>query len=933
MSRLVAIFLSLLSIIPVPVVRADNDADDYASSWIPTGTQITPTAATGALFQSLNPDLKEFPTYIAGQAISALVSPDGVTLLILTSGYNILYDAHGKPDPAGSDEYVFVYDVSQRTPVKKQVIRLRNSYAGLAFAPDGNRFYVSGGVDDVVHDFARKGDEWREMEPPIRLGHLHGEGIEQKPSVAGMAISGDGGKLVVANVYNDSVSIVDLVSRTVSAELDLRPGKIRAAEVGRAGGEYPFWVVVKGNYTAFVSSQRDREVDVIDFETVPHLARRIKLAGNPNKITLDPAQERLFVACDNSDTVVVIDTRMFAVRESIPTLAPPGMVGHQKSFRGAAPNDVALSTDQMTLYVTNGGTNALAVIPLAGPPPHRVHALIPTGWYPNAVAVGRRQPMLYVVNGRSPAGANPAYCSDNDFDTAREAHCKGSNDYMLGLEKAGFLSLPVPDEHDLDHLTRTVAANNHLGERDDPRDTTILSALRKRIKHVIYIVRENRTYDQILGDLGRGNGDPTLVEFGRTITPNQHALAQQFVLLDNFYDSGSVSGNGWPWSTSARESDVGVKTIPLHYAKTRGAPYDVEGKNRRVSVSAATRSRRVADPSYPMIDLLPGTADVAAPDGSSNEVGRGYLWDAALRAHLSVRNYGFFIDLDRYEQRKHLYPIPLERDPATRHLQVAYSTNATLKSRTDPYFRGFDNRFPDFYREREWEREFDQYVARGDLPNLTLLRLMHDHLGEFGEAIDGVDTPEAQVADNDDALGRVVEKVASSRFKDSTLIFVVEDDAQDGPDHVDAHRSVAFVVGPYVKHGANVSTRYTTVNMLRTMEDVLGIEHLSIYDTHQRPMTDVFDLRQRQWSYAAVHPVALYKTELPMPRDEAAEHAARLLSYARDAQYWANATNGYDWSQEDRIDTVEFNRILWRGLFGDDKAYPIERSGQDLRPR
>jgi DNA-binding beta-propeller fold protein YncE len=932
MRRLVALVLLLLSIIWTPICAADDD-DAVESSWLPTGTRITPTAAIGALFQPLNPDLKEFPNYTAGQAITALLSPDAATLLILTSGYNVVYDARGKPDPAGSSEYVFVYDVSQRTPSKKQVIALRNTYAGLVFAPDGDHFYVSGGVDDVVHDFARAGGEWRETDAPIPLGHVHGEGIKQKPSAAGIAISGDGSKLVVANVYNDSVSVVDLRSRKVSAELDLRPGKIRAADLGRAGGEYPFWVVAKGNHTAFVSSQRDREIDVIDYATVPHLVRRIKVAGNPNKMTLDAAQERLFVACDNSDTVVVIDADTFGVRESIRTVAPPGITHSQKNFHGAAPNDVALSADQKTLYVTNGGTNALAVIPLVDPAPHRVHALIPTGWYPNAVAVGRKQPMLYVVNGRGLAGANRGYCSDNDFDSAREAHCKGGNQYVLGLEKAGFLSLPVPDERDLDHLTRTAAANNHFDLRDDPRDTAVLSVLHRRIKHVIYIVRENRTYDQILGDLGRGNGDPSLVEFGAALTPNQHAFAKQFVLLDSFYDSGSVSGNGWPWSTAARESDIGVKTIPLQYAKTRGAPYDVEGTNRGVNVSGAdVAARRAADPSYPDDpDLLPGTADVAAPDGS-NEAGRGYLWDAALRAHLTVRNYGFFLDLARYDSRKHLFPIALERDPAAKHLQVAYSTNAALKNRTDPYFRGFDNRFPDFYREREWEREFDQYAARGDLPSLTLLRLMHDHLGDFGQAIDGVDTPETQVADNDDALGRVVEKVANSRYKDSTLIFVIEDDAQDGPDHVDAHRSVAFIMGPFVKHGAIVSTRYTTVNMLRTIEDVLGIEHLSIYDAYQRPMTDAFDLQQRQWSYVVGHPVALYKTALPMPHDEAAERAAHSLSFAHDAQYWTSATAGYDWSQEDRIDTAEFNRILWSGLFGNERPYPTERSGQDLRP-
>ena len=748
------------------------DADDPSglSTWLPTGVRITPQAASGAMFQALNPDLEAFPNFAAGQATSTALSPDGSTLLILTSGYNVLYDANARPIPGASNQYVFVYDVSARTPVKKQVLTLANTNAGIVFAPDGTRFFVSGGVDDVVHAFSRNHEAWREDGTPIALHHVKGEGIAQRPLAAGLAISGDGHKLLVANAYSDSISIIDLDSREVTAELDLRPGKIRRADAGLPGGEYPFWIAVKGEHTAFVSSQRDREIDVVDFASTSRLVRRIKVSGNPNKITLNSAQNLLFVACDNSDSVVVIDTDTYTVREKIATLAPAS-IGARTVFRGAAPNDVALAPDEKTLYVTNGGMNALAVIPLTGPAPHRVQSLLPTGWYPNAVSVGRRNPMLYVVNGRSAGGANREFCSDNDFDAERMAHCKAGNRYALQLEKAGFLAEPIPDARDLEHLTRTVAANNHLHVRPDSRGTAVMRELRRRIKHVIYIVRENRSYDQVLGDLDRGNGDPTLVEFGQALTPNQHALARQFVALDNFYDAGTVSGNGWPWSTAARESDVGVKTIPMYYAKIRGGSYDVEGKNRGVNVALPTvDERRAADPASPDDpDLLPGTADVAAPDDRFGEAGRGYLWDAALRAHLSVRNYGFFLDLVRYEQRKHPSPIALERDPAAARLIVAYPTNRTLGSRTDPYFRGFDNRFPDFYREREWEREFDRFVAHGDLPNLTLLRLMHDHLGDFGEAIDGVDTPETQVADNDYAVGRVVEKISRSRYKDSTL--------------------------------------------------------------------------------------------------------------------------------------------------------------------
>ena len=484
------------------------------------------------------------------------------------------------------------------------------------------------------------------------------------------------------------------------------------------------------------------------------------------------------------------------------------------------------------------------------------------------------------------------------------------NHYILQLSKAGLLALPVPQPADYARLTQLVAANNGSNVQPNADDVRIMAALRRRIKHVIYVIKENRTYDQVLGDLGKGNGDPSLTLFGSGITPNQHKLANMFVALDNFYASGEVSGNGWPWSTSARETDVGVKYIPMQYAQ-RGQSYDVEGTNRNINVALPTLAeRRAADPITPDdADQLPGTADVGAPDGADGEPGRGHLWDAALRAHLSVRNYGFYLDLARYENR-HPAPIPLERDPAKSQMVVAYPSDPALVGITDPYFRGFDLKLPDFWREREWEREFTQYVAHKDLPALSLVRFMTDHTGDFAHAIDGVNRPEAQVADNDYALGQLIERVAKSPYRNSALIFVLEDDAQDGPDHVDAHRTTAYIAGPYVKHGAVVSDRYSTVNMLRTIENILGIEPLSMFDVAQRPMTDVFDLKARTWSFTAQPSAALSQTQLPITKKAAGLH----FRYAHDAAYWEHVTRGYDWSAEDRIDAAAYNRVLWDGL-------------------
>ncbi|MDE0856507.1 MAG: hypothetical protein OSA97_18980, partial [Nevskia sp.] len=458
-------------------------------------------------------------------------------------------------------------------------------------------------------------------------------------------------------------------------------------------------------------------------------------------------------------------------------------------------------------------------------------------------------------------------------------------------------------------------------------------------KHVIYIVKENRTYDQVLGDLGKGNGDPTLVEFGSALTPNQHAVANGFVDFDNFYDSGEVSGNGWDWSTQARESDYGVKTIPLNYSG-RGAGYDVEGENRNINVALPTvAARQAANPNVPSDpDLLAGTGNLAATDGPEGEAQQGYLWNAALRAGISVRNYGFFCDLNRYSAAAGAGQIPEDRTPYADKLTVTYASNPELVPLTDPYFRAYDNSFPDFYREQEWEREFAGFVQNGNLPALNLVRFMHDHTGNYSTSLDGVNTPQADVADNDYAVGKLLQAVAASPYAGNTLIFVIEDDAQDGPDHVDAHRSIGFVAGAYVKHGAVVSTHYSTVNMLRTIEDVLGIDHLSVYDAYQPPMTDAFDLTQASWTFSATVPAILKPcangvttgcSQLPISSSTAL-YGPPGPALLHDANWWIARTRGLDFSAEDRVDPERYNRLLWEGIKGR-QPYPVARSGKDLR--
>ena len=527
-------------------------------------------------------------------------------------------------------------------------------------------------------------------------------------------------------------------------------------------------------------------------------------------------------------------------------------------------------------------------------------------------------------------GPNPKACRKTFATSSDDRPCAAAGQYILQLEKGGFAAIPRPDAAELQELTQQVARNNHFTAAvDDPKSRQIFAFLRQHIRHVIYIVKENRSYDQVLGDLEKGNGDPSLTLIPEVVTPNHHQLARRFVTLDNFFDSGEVSGVGWNWSTAARTTDEVERTIPLNYA-SRGMSYDVEGMNRNINVGMDSAHDRNFEKLDDAENQLPGHADVAAPDGPDDESGAGYLWDGALRAKLSIRNYGFFIDLSHYNNIPgDVPPIPLLHDPAVSGTRVATATKANLQQVTDPYFRGFDQRFPDYWRFKEWEREFNDFVTHDNLPNLELVRLPHDHLGLFNEAVDGVNTVETEVADNDYAVGLLVEKVARSKYAKDTLIFVIEDDAQNRPDHVDAHRSLALIAGPYVKQRALISKRFNTVTLLRTIEEVLGIKPLGLNDALQSPMSEIFSTQQAKWDYKARVPAILRSTKLPLPAATAEENRS-VVKPTHDAAYWTGKTEGFDFTVEDKLDSESFNMVLWKGLKGEGEPYPSERDGRNL---
>ena len=617
---------------------------------------------------------------------------------------------------------------------------------------------------------------------------------------------------------------------------------------------------------------------------------------------------------------------------------------------GAATFAVRLSPDGETLYAVNSGANSIAVIPLTGHGAHTVSGLIPTAYEPHDITFSADGSWMYIINGKSATGPNTGHLSSNTAsitsiiypggNAAAAAAARAANQYQFQLERASLVSAPVPTLSHLHELTERVAKNNFYSTATDEKDAKVMQFLSNHIKHVIYVVKENRTYDQILGDLANGsNGDPQLTQFGQALTPNHHNMASRFVTLDNFMNPGDGSMDGWSWSLQGRVTNTETITQQINYASVnRGLSYESEGTNRNVPVNlptvadrdaasgvAGTTNYSAASATLPggTANLLTGTGNHASSDAPFG-IEDGYIFNAVLKAGGTVRNYGFLVNNIGSIGTK---TAPVS-DPFHAGIIQTAPLDPALAPLTDVYFRGYDQNYPDLWRYDEWKREFDQFVASRNLPSLSLVRFSHDHMGSFGSALGGVNTPETQQADCDLALGRLVESVAHSRYASDTLIIAIEDDVQDGPDHVDSHRGTAYVVGPYVKQGAVVSTRYGQVNVLRTIEDILGTEHLNLNTLFQRPMSEVFDTRgSGKWTFNAEASTVLASTMLASLGGNSGIRfaAGPRIEPQHTAAYWDAVTAGFDFSEADQVPPAQFNRVLWTGLMGD-KPYPATRT-------
>jgi YVTN family beta-propeller protein len=934
-------------------------ADD-AATYLPTGMRITPTAAAGSTFERLQTGLRADGNADATDATALALSPDGKTLLALTSGYNLRFDTDdgtpithppidpktGGPDanakPVNKAEWVFAYDVRGGKPVKLQQIAIPDTYDGIAWRSDGRGFYVSGGIDDRVYAYVAAPHGASAPYVPASayvLGHnddddrafpaYDGGLLKSSPAakaqkelptgavVADVAVSANGRLLVAANMENDSVSLVDTKTHAV-ADVSLLAGSGPGAA---PQGEFPYGVAIANApdgsaRTIFVSSLRDDQVLVLHPGS-PAVAAT-KVCGAPGALALSPDAKRVYAVCGNADAVAVLDAATGALASTI-ALSRPG-----DPYRGANANAVAVAPDGKRLYVSLGGENSVAVVDLAQA---KVVGRIPTGWYPTGVAIAKDGSYLYVCNEKSDPGPNP----DNGYGTpgGKAENQTHQNQYGWALEKAGLLSLPIPSDEELARLTTIVDTNAGYQNR---AAASQLAYLHGKIAHVIYITDENRTYDQVLGDLKGANGDPVLNTFPEAISPNHHALARDFVTFDNFYDPGESSGVGWNWSEQGHTNDYVERAQAVDYGNSggRGLTYDYQGVVRNVNLAMPQtggstvfdeRITGVLDPTGAS-SILPGPRDPSASDGDgdlSPAATGGYLWDDALRHGLSVRNYGEHVDLDQYDAGAKDF-IAITRTPYASHVLQAPPAKTDLLSHTDLYYRGFDQNVPDQFRIDEWQREFDGYVRDRNLPALEVMTVPHDHFGDFKTALDGLSTPELQFADNDFALGRIVRAVSHSPYWKNTVIFINEDDSQSGPDHVNSHRSTAYVISPYAKRGLVDHTRYTTDNMLRSIEAILGLEPLSINDANAVPMATAFTPDADAKPYEPIVPGTLCKPPVTSDLLAGACTSSLKKTAARaplhDGAWWAMMTAGMDFSHPDAIDPERFNAILYYGITG-----------------
>jgi DNA-binding beta-propeller fold protein YncE len=740
---------------------------------------------------------------------------------------------------------------------------------GVAWSPSGNRIYASASAGKVlVADWS--GTKLTKVKDLAVDGNVEEEKRTTKdPHLAGLAISKDGATLYCAMTTRNAIAVVNAEEGTVQKivatgvapyHIELAPDGKTLAVANRGGRRLtapenqmdpntgkPFeGISVPNALSAGTPVQVDPTTDAAWRGTVSLIdtedwdSREVSVGRQPSGMCFSEDGKTLYVAESDSDSVSFLDVPVARVKGNL-SIRPK----EDPQF-GQMPTDVALQNDR--LYVTLGGLNAVGVIDLHGSP--KVAGYIPTGWYP--ITLAATQDLLLVASTKG-IGSQPS-----NKDTAFGVH-----------DSVGMLqAIPFADFANLPEQTKRVANNNHWYDTPAARAKTAAVPVPQRVgepsvfKHVVYIIKENLTYDSAMGDIAGGNGDPSLCTFPENVTPNHHALAREFVLLDNFYTSGTNSADGHQWVSSSIANAYDEQN---YASNVRSYPYDG------------------------------GDPLAYSPTG--------FLWTAAAKAKKSVRVFGEFVNRPKILNPKTgKEPTFLEawedyKSGKNEMIIEAHTDNAALRPFLNPTYIGFPSEISDQWRADQFLKEFGQWEAKGEMPNLSIMLLPNNHTSGTSP---GMPTPRASVADNDLALGRIVEAISQSRFWKDTLILVMEDDSQTGVDHIDGHRSVAFCISPYTRRGVTVSDMVNHTSFVRTMGLVLGIPPLNRFDRTGKPLTSCFTDKPDFRPYTA------RPTNIPL--DEMNPPAKKLTGIQREL---AIACEKLDWSDVDRAHAETVAKAIW----------------------
>jgi len=753
---------------------------------------------------------------LGGMPLKLVPVPGGPCVLVTSNGY--------------TEHFLAVFDVSQSKVVQR--VPIKEGWLGLAVSADGRHVYASGGSQDRILLFDFVDDRL------VEAGEIT---LDAGTFPAGLQLNRDGTRLYAVANTADALLQIDLEAREVTARFPV--------------GVRPYACVLSADEKmAYVSNWGEDSVALIDLEAGKTIGN-IKVSDRPNDLVLTNDEKRLFVSCGNRNLVSVIDTQRRELIEQIDVAVTPD------SPLGSTPNALALSPDGKTLFVANADNNAVAVLDIEQPGHSRPRGFLPVGWYPTALCLVNQARQLLVANGKGSVSSPNKLLKANDQAPGKQNLAGRQFGYIAALQPGTLSLIELPDQRTLAEYSQQVHRNTPSASKNkDQTKAPFPLGSDCPIRYVFYIIKENRTYDCIFGDMKEGNGDEHYCLFPEPVTPNHHALARQFVLFDNFYHNAEVSADGHHWVTSAYATDYVEKFWPSMYG----------GRGR------TARQDLHDDP-------------VAYSKG-------GFLWDQCAKAGISYRSYGEFARIRGAEPGKVRAAMP------------------SLEGHIHPTFYGADGivQMSDLRRLELWLQEFETFEAQGEMPRFTVLSLPGDHL--LGTR-PGSQTPRAMMAENDLALGRIIEAISNSRFWPRTAVFVVEDDAQNGPDHVDCHRTVALVASPYLRRGFVDQSMYSSSSMLRTMELILGLQPLTQYDAAAPPMWAAFQ------SKPDLRPFTALPAEIPLDELNTAD------------AYGARRSMQLTLEEADTADDSVYNEILWRAIKGRDAPLPPRNVAAFVRER